>query len=527
MDERTASLFELLPIGAYRSSIEGRQLRANAALVRLNGYDSEAELLAAVNDIAREWYVDPQRRAEFQRLMQRDGAVVDFVSEIYRHRTRERIWIRENAHLVRAADGSALYYEGTVEDISRTRRAELALLASERRFRAYTEHSQQLTLVCDARGVVGYASPAVRRLLGLEPAQVLRSQVLDWVHPADRALAQADLGAVLAGRPHGEHETVFRVRHADGHWPLVAVLANNCLADPAVAGVVLNVRDVSERARAEEALRALNAELEQRVQQRTLELVHARDEAEAANRAKSQFLSRMSHELRTPMHAILGFGQVLHTDPALACAPAAREHVRQILNAGERLLGLIDELLEQGPGSGLASSRRLVEPMPGQGRLHSQPGAGSRLWVQFEAVEPETQALQCSGTVLYIEDNAVNQLLMEAMLAQCTRLRMLGAELPDTGLQLARTQRPDLILLDIQLPGIDGYEVLRQLRAEPATSGIPVIALSANALGADIDRGRAAGFADYLTKPIDQARLLAALQRVLPCSTLGAQVNGG
>ena len=202
MDERTASLFELLPIGAYRSSIEGRQLRANAALVRLNGYDSEAELLAAVNDIGREWYVDPQRRAEFQRLMQRDGAVVDFVSEIYRHRTRERIWIRENAHLVRAADGSALYYEGTVEDISRTRRAEQALLASERRFRAYTEHSQQLTLVCDARGVIGYASPAVRRLLGLEPAQVLRSHVLDWVHPADRALAQADLGAVLDARPN-------------------------------------------------------------------------------------------------------------------------------------------------------------------------------------------------------------------------------------------------------------------------------------------------------------------------------------
>ena len=153
--DQVPTLFELLPIGAYRSSIEGRQLRANAALVRLNGYDHESELLNAVNDIGREWYVQPQRRSEFQQLMQRDGAVLDFVSEIYRHRTRERIWVRENAHLVRAADGSALYYEGTVEDISRTRRAEQALLASERRFRALTEHAQQLKLLCDAQDLSG------------------------------------------------------------------------------------------------------------------------------------------------------------------------------------------------------------------------------------------------------------------------------------------------------------------------------------------------------------------------------------
>ena len=118
MDNRS-TLFDLLPIGAYRSSIDGRQLRANAALVRLNGYDSESELLTEVNDIGREWYVDAQRRIEFQRLMQRDGQVTDFVSEVYRHKTRERIWIRENAHLVRSADDTPLYYEGTVEDITR------------------------------------------------------------------------------------------------------------------------------------------------------------------------------------------------------------------------------------------------------------------------------------------------------------------------------------------------------------------------------------------------------------------------
>lgn len=90
-------LFERLPLGAYRTSVDGRQLRANRALVLLNGYDTEQQLLQAVNNIADEWYVEPTRRAEFIGVIERDGQVVNFESEIYRHRPRERIWIRENA----------------------------------------------------------------------------------------------------------------------------------------------------------------------------------------------------------------------------------------------------------------------------------------------------------------------------------------------------------------------------------------------------------------------------------------------
>ncbi len=161
--------------------------------------------------------------------------------------------------------------------------------------------------------------------------------------------------------------------------------------------------------------------------------------------------------------------------------------------------------------------------MHGQIGVDSELGAGSDFWVRLRrAGAPQDRheaadgrAAAHRGTVLYIEDNPVNVLLMEAMLQQQTRLRFLSAALPEAGLQLARTERPDLILLDIQLPGIDGYEVLRQLRAANETCDIPVIAVSANALRADIDRGRAAGFDDYLTKPIDQRLLLAALRRSL------------
>ena len=103
-----STLFDLLPIGAYRSSGDGRQLRANPALVRLNGYASEAEMLASVNDIGVEWYVDPARRQQFMELIARDGQVVNFRSEAYRHKTREKIWVKEDAHVVKDAQGRLL-----------------------------------------------------------------------------------------------------------------------------------------------------------------------------------------------------------------------------------------------------------------------------------------------------------------------------------------------------------------------------------------------------------------------------------
>jgi PAS domain S-box-containing protein len=124
------SIFDNAIDGIYRSSPDGRQLRANPALVRLNGYASEAEMLSSVNDIATEWYVEPGRRAEFMRTLEEQGRVENFVSEIYRHKTRERIWVSENARLVRDARGRPLFYEGTVRDITELRRAEAAATAA-------------------------------------------------------------------------------------------------------------------------------------------------------------------------------------------------------------------------------------------------------------------------------------------------------------------------------------------------------------------------------------------------------------
>ena len=118
------TLFENAVIGIYRSSPDGRQLRANPALVRLNGYESEEQMLAEVNDIGSEWYVDPQRRDEFVRMMREQGRVTDLVSEVYRHGSRERIWVSETAWTVRGPDGELVCFEGTVLDATDRKRAE-------------------------------------------------------------------------------------------------------------------------------------------------------------------------------------------------------------------------------------------------------------------------------------------------------------------------------------------------------------------------------------------------------------------
>jgi CheY-like chemotaxis protein len=130
-------------------------------------------------------------------------------------------------------------------------------------------------------------------------------------------------------------------------------------------------------------------------------------------------------------------------------------------------------------------------------------------------VEHDRARVERPRKVLYIEDNPVNVLLMEAMLARVADLQVRAAALPTLGLRLAIEEPPDLILLDIQLPEMDGYEVLRRLRLHDASRDIPVIAVSANAMPGDIAHGLAAGFVEYLTKPLDMQKLIAAVEHAL------------
>ena len=185
----------------------------------------------------------------------------------------------------------------------------------------------------------------------------------------------------------------------------------------------------------------------------------------------------------------------------------------------------------EGTGIGLVVSKRLTELMGGRIGADSEPGVGSVFWFELQAtapaelapgadeVPPAPAAVPAAGavprTLLCVEDNPANLLLIEKLIARRADLRLLSASDGQRGIELARSARPDLILMDINLPGIDGLTALGLLRSDPATAHIPVIALSANAMRSDIERGLAAGFFRYLTKPLQVGEFTLTLDLAL------------
>lgn len=367
-----------------------------------------------------------------------------------------------------------------------------------------------------------------------------------------------------------------------------------------------------------------------------------RAEAERANRAKDEFISRMSHELRTPLNAILGFGQLL----AMAdLDERQRVDVEHILTAGRHLLGLIDEILDmsriesghlrlslepvhvgavvtevvdlvkpmasargiavaarltdrelwvtadeqrlkqvllnllsngvkynregghvdvsaslseagrvrvvvaddgpgiepalrerlfrpferlgaertavEGTGLGLALSRGMIEAMAGTIAVESEPGHGAAFTIELAAEEstpvpdraPEEIGLELIGLgtklkVLCVEDNPSNLLLIEQIFRYRPAVQLLTATDGVSGAEMIREHLPDLVLLDLNLPDIGGEEILIALKADPTTSRIPVVVLSADATAGQFERLISGGAYSYLTKPVDVAELL-------------------
>ena len=258
-EEDFSTLFTFLPIGAYRSLPDGRMLRGNPALVALNGYTTEAELLTKVVDIAREWYVDPTRRQTFQQLMLRDGEVRNFVSEIWCHKTRERIWISENAHAVPGSDGNVSFYEGTVEDITERVRDRQALQHNADELRMLTAEVPGMVFVIelDAHGKARYrfVSEGARDIFGVSPQAILDDSdlVTRYRHPDDQTQLLADLNTLL--REPVSLGGEFRIVMPDGQikWLLRRSSAVRQASSVQVrVGVLI---DITERKRTELALR--------------------------------------------------------------------------------------------------------------------------------------------------------------------------------------------------------------------------------------------------------------------------------
>jgi PAS domain S-box-containing protein len=528
-----------------------------------------------------------------------------------------------------------------IRDVTERQLAEQALQEREEHFRRLIENAHDITCILDADGTMSYLSPSIQRVMGYAPEELQGRNAFELIHPDDAAEVAAAIRAVIL-EPGATGFAEYRFLHADGSWRHLEAVGRMVIPGDAGSGFVSNIRDVTERRQAEEALR-----------EATLAAEKARSDAERANLAKSEFLSRMSHELRTPMNSILGFGQVL---ARAELRIDQQKHVQHILKAGRHLLRLINEVLEiarieagrqsfslepvhvgtvmqeaiglvrpmaeqydveveegastgrdgfvhadrqrltqvllnllsnaikynreggrvrltcetgplgedgepgiwlrvedtgqgidqarlhqlftpfarlgaeqtdvEGTGLGLALSLRLAEAMGGTLELERTGPEGSvfRLGL-LGAANPLRRAEDAglpaaaaeegehgTATLLYVEDNLANLSLVETFLTMRPAWKLVPALQGRIGVELAREHRPDLVLLDLHLPDIPGEEVLRRLRSDPRTAGIPIVVISADATRDSLDRLRAAGADAYLTKPLDLDEFLSTLE---------------
>jgi len=558
--------------------------------------------------------------------------------------------------LVRTFSDVSAFFEAQQRlQASQAQAGKLALVAA---------HTADAVVITDAGFRIEWVNDAFTAMTGWTLTEAQGRYPVELLHPDGldiEAVARVDEQIRRSGQ--GSGELMQRARDGRLYWCALQVQAVHDEAGPLRHYISVS-RDITQRRADETALRT------------------ARDEAERASRAKSDFLSSMSHELRTPMNAILGFAQLLELDPAAPLTPRQREQVQHILRAGAHLLALINDVLDlarveagkqpmlieavpvgpllrecvalvrplaavrgialdidvrddtgtdaagpavradrlrlrqvllnllsnaikynraqghvrcavasvrhgdgppevllsvsdtgpgldaaererlfqpferlgaeggavEGAGIGLALSRQLMTLMDGRIEVDSAAGEGSTFRlvlpaaagvaappaavlpaamagaaagpVLAAAAEPLPAAtpradgsVPCPRRVLYVEDNPVNLMLMEAALDGEPGVQLATAPLPELGLELAFNNPPDLVLLDIQLPGMDGFEVLRRLRADPRTASVPVVAISANAMPGDLTRARQAGFDDYLAKPLDLERLRAVVRQ--------------
>ena len=613
-------IFEDAPIGMAVVGLDESFNQVNATLCQMVGY-SESELTQCTTmDITYEDDI-PQGKQNAEELL--TGGPRSSVERRYVRKDGEVLWITRTACLMRDVDGQPRNFLIMVEDISERKRAEKALCESKRELEAahhanqlIMDNSQDVICTMDEWGRFVSVSAACEHVWGYTPSEMVGLLYIDLVCPEDRMMTK-QVAEVL--RMDGKiTDFVNRCMRKDGTLIDVLWSASWSATDKIMFCVA---HDVTDRARIEKALR------------------EAKEEADRANHAKSEFLSRMSHELRTPLNAILGFGQLLERQNP---TETQRSRVGHIISAGRHLLNLINEVLDisrvetgnlqlslepvcladaleealslmrplaaergielstsvpdqsdyvmadrqrfkqvllnlltnavkytpldgrvaissskteagamrvivsdtgagisseklarlftpfdrlgaeqtgvEGTGLGLALCQRLMQAMKGSIGADSALGEGSTFWVELARADSPLQGVASAKlnaseatdgssakkrTILYVEDNLSNLTLIEQVLAEQPQIQLITAMQGQLGIELARRHAPDLILLDLHLPDLPGWEVLARLQRDKATRDIPVVIISADATSRQLKRLMAAGARAYLTKPLD------------------------
>lgn len=325
-EEKYRNIFENAVEGIFQTTVDGRYISANPALIDIYGYGSFEELRMNLTDIGQQLYVDPHRRTEFVRLMQENGAVWGFESQVY-CKDGSTIWIRENARAIADAGGAVIYYEGTVENITERKQVEEALRESQHMLQlvmdnipqcVFWKNQDSIFLGCNRNFAEIVGVGCSENIVGKTDHDIpTKKEKADFYRRSDRQIMQT-------GIP--EYHVIESLVRADGE---LALLDTNKIplrdAKGNIVGILITFEDVTERQRTE------------------AELQKAKEAAEAANQAKSKFLATMSHEIRTPLNAVVGMTTLLlHTQ----LDAEQRGFVQTIRHSSDALLTIINDILD-------------------------------------------------------------------------------------------------------------------------------------------------------------------------------------
>ena len=493
-EQKYRAIFENAVEGIFQTTPEGKYISVNPALARLYGYDSPAELMASVGDIAGTIYVDPERRAAFKRLIETKGSVELFEYEVFR-KDGSKIWLCENARAVRDANGVIMYYEGTVEDITERKLVDEVKRASKAKSEFLSRMSHELRTPLNA--ILGFSQLLERQ----KPTEIQQKRI-GYILSAGKHLLGLinevlDISRIEAGRMQLSLEPVCIADALEETLDLMRPLATErTIQLSASVDIDAGVHVLADR---------------QRFKQVLLNLLN--------NAVKyTPFCGGV-----TVSYNVNGNDKVrvLVSDTGPGIPP---EKLARLFTPFDRLGA--EQSAVEGTGLGLALSQRLMQAMGGSIGADSAVGKGSTFWIELPRTKSPLEKLpvrnEANGarestsqsrirSILYIEDNLSNLSLIEQMLAERPGTALLTTMQGKVGLDLARQHSPDLILLDLHLPDLPGWDVLSQLKANATTRDIPVVVISADATKRQINRLMAAGAAHYLTKPLDVTKFFRVL----------------
>jgi len=330
-EKRYREMVEGMPVGIYRTAPDGTLLDANSVCLEMFGLPA-GKVPERFNVLPL--YADPLERSRWRALADR-GELIGGAELRVKRTDGSVIWLRDTGRAVRGPDGSVRYYEGVLEDITALRVAEDESRRGAARFRALTEYASDVLTILASSGVIEYQSPAVKRLLGYEPAELVGRNAFDYMHPEDVQRVREVVEQSLAD-PHAIGRVTYRFRHKDGTWRYLDSVGRNLLSEAAVRGIVINSRDVTERVQMEQELRRGVAELKA-AEARFRGLIENTSDLIAIFDAHRRTL------YASPSHQrILGYTlqEVLACDLFDLIHPDDRE----------RVLGVFQELVAAGPG---------------------------------------------------------------------------------------------------------------------------------------------------------------------------------